>query len=569
MSRWIAISVVLCGVAAGAWAQAAAKPSPHEKLVKELYGKRIAAAQASPDPADNISLARELTSSAAEAANPVQVRHILAMEAVNLTAPVGTPEAAKIAREALAIADRVRRLGPVGRGRLELKIAHGRQSHARRAGTKGKALLDVIGEVIDAEIALARALMEKNELKEAEGLLRTASGAASRYGLAVRGEQIEKDRKELRSLRVRLGRIRNAEARLKRARLIGEDKAIRAARQQLGTFHLLLDGNVVKASEYLAGTGDKYERVARAAAKYLKGAKKLPGADQCNDLVENLCRIAKEAEKGQARLRIGKLATEICRAFLATKPKGLAATKARLLLKQAETLAEDTPEHRFIRKLSASYGGLSGKLEVPKPGIVRASYDFTKAGHIGDWTVQEGVWRVLAGKDILAAGPPARGKARLESRLRFRPNKPLTFSFRASGQQDLTGVLSFGPPRVSGRRSVGVRFCFGGNGNRESYLSDGGWRRWSDSRLKVLRNRSYKIDITWDGASKVTWSINGKLVCEQKLSSYTSYTSRIARGSLQVGLETEGKPAGFDDVTIEGTVLEGPSKRPAPSGRKP
>jgi hypothetical protein len=94
-------------------------------------------------------------------------------------------------------------------------------------------------------------------------------------------------------------------------------------------------------------------------------------------------------------------------------------------------------------------------------------------------------------------------------------------------------------------------------GNRVSYLSDGGWRRWSDSRLKVIRNRSYKIDIVWDGAGKVTWSINGKQICEQKLRS--SSFIPLAQASLQAGLETAGKPAGFDDVILEGDMIEGPS----------
>lgn len=558
MSRWIVITVVACGLAAGASAQGAAKVDPHEKLVKELYGKRIAAAQASADPADNMTLARELTSSAAEAANPVQVRRILAMEAVNLTAPIGTPEAAGLARDALALADRVRRLGAVEKSRLELTIARGRQRYARRTGATGKALGDVIGKVVDAKIALAGALMEKKELKEADDLLQSASGSAIRYGLAVRAEQIGILSKELRTLRTTLGRIRMAEARLKSARLIGEKKDILAARRQLGSIHLLQGGDVVKASEHLAGTGDEYEAVAAAAAKYLKAPTKLPPADQCNDLVSNLCKVAKAAGNDHARLHLGKLATEICRGFLATKPKGLAATKARLLLKQAETLAEDTAEHRLIRKLKASYGGLAAKLEIPKPGIVRASYDFAGAGQLADWTVQEGVWRVLPGKNILAGGPPpAGGQARLESRLRFRADKPLKFSFRASGEQDLNAALFFGMASPSPRSRVAVRFRFGTGRNRETHLDDGGWRRWSDSRLKVVRNRSYKIDIVWDGAGTVTWSINGKQICEQKLRS--SSRTPLAQASLQAGLETGGKPAGFDDVTLEGDMIEGPS----------
>ncbi len=564
MSRWIVITVVVCGLAAGALAQAAAKVDPHEKLVKELYGKRIAAAQASADPADNISLARELTSAGAEAANPVQVRHILAMEAVNLTAPIGTPEAAKLARDALALADRVRRLGAVEKSRVEVTIARGCQRYARRTGAKGKALVDVIGEVVDAEIALARALMENKEFKEAEDVLQTASGAATRHELAVRAEQIRMLSKELRTLRTTLGRIRRAEARLKSARLISEEKAILGARRQLGSIHLLQAGDVVKASEHLAGTGDEHESVAAAAAKYLKAPAKLPPADQCNELVSNLCKVAKAAANDHARLRLGRLATDICRAFLATKPKGLAATKARLLLKQAETLAEDTPEHRLIRKLKASYGGLAGKLEVPRPGIVRASYDFAGAGQLGDWTVQEGAWRVLAGKNILAGGPPAGGKACIESRLRFRANKPLTFSFRASGEQDLNAALFFKTSSASGRGPVAVHFRFGASRNRRSHLSDDGWHRWWDSRLKVIRNRSYKIDIVWDGAGKVTWSIDGKQICEQKLRS--SSRSPLAEAWLQAGLETEGKPAGFDDVTLEGDMIEGPS---APRARSP
>ncbi|MHC4717083.1 MAG: hypothetical protein ACYS5V_08950, partial [Planctomycetota bacterium] len=94
-------------------AEPSTQPGAEAKLVRDLYGQRVAAAMASTAEEDNLELARELLLAAAESGNPPLVRHLLALEAVKLTAELGSAEGAKLATDALAFADQVGHVDPV------------------------------------------------------------------------------------------------------------------------------------------------------------------------------------------------------------------------------------------------------------------------------------------------------------------------------------------------------------------------------------------------------------------------------------------------------------------------
>ncbi len=565
MRRCIMVAGLL-GLAAAAAGQPATGPSPEAKLIEDLYGKRIARALAAPDAKDNVALARELLLAAADSANPKLLRRLLAMEAVKVATPVGSDEAAKLARDALALAEKLQKLDPADRWRLELEIADRRYEAARKAGAPVQDCGPLAADVIETQIGLAKALMAEEKLEPARAGLMAARVMARAHGLTGADVDVEAALETLKACTLRLERIRKAEAQLERAKLANDAEQINAARQTLGAIYLLADGDLAKANSFLDRTGHEYEKCVKAALEFTLNPRRLPPAESCNEIVEALGQAAKAAHSGEARVKIATVGMNICRGFLAGNAAGLAGTKARLLLIQMEQLAEDSPAHRLARKLKANYGSLEGKLEVLQKGVVRVSYDFSSHKQLNDLSVKEGRWQVarVQNRDALVGEAQQRQRSRVESRLRFYANKPLSLSCVASGPESLVGVLIFlrrNDPRYGTHE---VECELGAYGNRESVLRDDGWRAWVNNRAKLVPNTTYQIQIDWDGDRNVTWSVNGQVLCKQDI---RFQPSDVASSALTVGLQTSAVGAGFDDLKIEGAVMEDPSERLDRSGK--
>ncbi|KPK86529.1 MAG: hypothetical protein AMJ81_01045 [Phycisphaerae bacterium SM23_33] len=549
--------------AATAPAAPATQPTAEAKLVKDLYGRRIAEAMASADVQDNIELAWELMTAAAESGNPPLVRHLLAVEAVRLTASLGTADGASVAEQALKMADQLGALDPVRKHRLALEIARQRYTTAHRAGAARKLIAPMVSAVVNAEISLAEALLDKHELAEAESVLSDARAMVNAYRLAEHKDRLDAATRQAKTVRERSLRIRRAEGSLARAREAGDEEGIKAAKKELAFIYLLTDGDIAEAGSWLAGSGHPDEAAVAAAAAHRKDPKAIPPADKCNDIVEKLCDLAQQAETGKAGRCIASAAAGICRDSLGTQAKGPAATKARLLLTRAERLAGESPADLFVGRLKMAYGGLAGKLEVLPGGCVRVSYDFSDDSQLGDWSVQEGPWKVAASMQALLAGPQRPGRAQIASRLHFRADKPLTLRYLVSGQQQLGGTICFLRHNDPAFRAYEVRFELGSYNNRGSSLRDGGRQVWNSPRVRVARGSTYRVEAAWDGQSTFTWTVNDQLLCRQE----TPHAAREPQyTSVYVGLEAGDYPAGFDDVVIEGVVIERPSQRLEPAG---
>lgn len=560
MRRWVIVAGLVGLWATAAQAQPATRPGAEAKLVQDLYGKRIARALATAEGGDNIALSRELLLAAADPVNPQLLRHLLAMAAVKVAAPAGGAEGAKLAREALALANRLQKLKPVLKRELELRIAERRYDAAWKAGADMKARAPLAAKLVEAQIGLARALMAEEELERAKTILTTARGKARAHRLTGAEVDVEAAFDSLRAFAFRLERIRRAETQLQRARLAANAESIKSSRQRLGLIYLFADGDLAKANSYLAGTGHKYEAAVKAALEFTLNPKKLPPGRACTGIVEWLGQAAKAAENKDAQLRIATAGMNLCRGFLASSPRGLVATKARLLLIQMEKLAGDSPADRLARKLKASYGSLEGKVEVLQQGVVRISYDFSNQKQLGDWSNKDGQWQVarIAGKEVLVGLAGNRNRARTESRLRFRAHKPLSLSFLASGRESLTGILIFlrrNDPRYG---THVLEFDLGAYGNRESVLRESGWGAWRDTRAKLVPNTTYKIEINWDGERTVAWSVNDKLLCSHEI---RFRQEDMPYTSLAVGLQTWSSSAGFDELKVEGVIMQDPSER--------
>ena len=547
----------LCLVTAAA-RSAGPAPEPEAKLFAELYGKRLAAVRSTPQRQDDLDLARELLLAAADSANPLRLRHLLALEAARLAAPLGTREAARMAGEALRLGDSLRPIEPLEKANLGLQIAERRYAFARKHGATPAEARRLMGAVVGAKVALARALMRAERIEEARATLLKARSQARASRLGEQEADIEDAFKDLARCKARLAEIAAAKVALARAKEAGDPARISAARERLGLIYLLQDGDVAQAAPYLGGTKQACATAVVAGAEFLKNCKKLPKAGGCLEAVETLLKVATEAKNEAARVRVATVALEMVRAFLAAKPGGLLSTKARLLLVRAERLAGQSPADLYLRRLRKGYGGLAGKLELVCEGVVRASYDFRTRKHLGDWTVVRGAWQVLAGKGILACAPPRDGVGILSHRLRFRANRPLVFRYVASGRGNLRGylfVLRSNSPRFVPRHVV---FALGGNHNRGSYVRQGRRIVWSDPRARIAPGAAYRVEVRWDGKGGFTWSVNGRQLCAQAL---RFVPREIDTSSLYVGLGGRGQPAGFDDVSVEGTVLADPAKQ--------
>jgi hypothetical protein len=366
--------------------------------------------------------------------------------------------------------------------------------------------------------------------------------------------------KEIKLASARIARVRAAEAQLQRAKDAGDAEAARAARQRLGLVYLLADGDIAKANSYLVGTGDANELAVAAVAAFKINPKVLPPPDKAAECVDALGKAAASAENKPAQARLAKDAVAFCQGFLATAPQGLPATKARMLLVQLQALSAENPGEKLLAKLKANYKGLGAKMEALPEGVVKFSYDFTNKKMLGDWEVKSGAWEVIGGRDVLAATPDKYQHINLDSRLRFRADKPLTLSFKASGTSDLTGYLYFDTSWTHD-----VSFELGAQNNGVSQIRDDYSSIFSDRRLRIDRGTVYKIDINWDGQKTFSWTVNGQNLAKTDMK---YRVSDVAQAVLYVGLKTAGYPAAFDDVVIQGTVLEDPSSLPTPASRR-
>lgn len=567
----LTILVLLSEVGGGA--NPTTQPTAESRLITELYGKRITQVRTSRDPADDVALAREMLLAAADSVNPTLLRHLLAMEAVKLAAEVGNAEATQLANEALSLADKLKPLAPMEKCRLAVQIAERRYTFARRSGDSVKARTPLASALVKAELALIGALMRERNIRQADSVLTDVRAMARAHKLRKQQVDIEAVTEALKAMKDRLVRIRRFEARLRRAKETNDLAAEKTACRSLGLIYLLEEGDIPKADSYLSGTENQYESSAAIAAAFLKNPRKIPPVAACNKAIEQLSMAAKSAKNKQARVRIATAGMNLCRGLLAGKPAGLEAVKSRLLLGELERLAGDSPADRFIRRLKKNYGGLDGKIEVIKDNLVRFSYDFTNRKQLDDWQVGKGKWEVLRTKGILTCTPHSRQHGDLVSRLRFRADKPLLFTFRARGKQNLTGTMFLQPENDPTKRhnTRRLRFEFGAYRNSRSFLIVSGRLVWASPKVKITPNSINRIEIAWDGQCGLTWTVNGKIACKHNLQ-YRK--TDLPYTSLFIGLWTYRQPAAFDDVKIEGVILEKPYQRltcpePKPKHHKP
>ena len=529
---------------------------PEEKLIDELFGKRIAAVRGTASRDDDVALGRQLLIAAYDGAHSSKLRAALAGRVMELTGRVGTQEAADLARRALTLADEIAPVAPVRKAKVRRDIAAGRLSRARRDRRDQKLLADLARKAIRAHLDFVRAVGVDSDLAaQGEGSLRAARGIARSFRLIDLNKVVFDAEKKFRRARAHAARVREAGARLKAARESGSAAGVRAANLAAARLHLEYDGDLRAAGRYLAGTGDPREGPIAAGASFLKDGAIDPAT--CQDSAEKLTALARSLDE-PARAAVAQTTASMLRSFLTTKPPEIAAARGKLLLVQLELMLGDVGGDRRVERLGEAYGGISGKIEAVDDENVRVVYDFSDPAQMDDWTGRGGKWTLTRRSLVFASG--ARMLAGCSNPLRFRADRPFRLSFDGGAKYAVEGRLAFARWRSPGP-GRSQRFSLQSSGA----MVAGRGTVWRDAQYKLTEGTWYRCEITSDGRGGLIWSVNGVVLYRRA----PGGTATDTEGYLRVELWAEsegGSAAGFRNVVIEGAILPDPRWSPPEAG---
>jgi hypothetical protein len=525
-----------------------------QKLLDELYGPKIAEAKASATPEDDLGLVKLLVTAADDKQYPAKLRYVMARTALDLALPLSGEEAMGLADQALEVIDSVRAMSPLERARLHREAAWRKYEAARARGGRLEEVRSAARSAAEGHLRFGEVVVgtrEAEAIDEAMSSLVQANGLIRTFRLAALVPRHGKLTKQLREARDRALRLKLALARVEQAEKHDDAKAVKAARRAVALIYLTLDGDLAKAAEHIAGTGDPNEAVVLQAAKFLKDPTRIDtktALDTVAKLTE-LCRSLAEAPQR----RLAECAYRMTRAYLATEPKGVDLARARLRELELKGILKITATDNLIKTLRANYKPLHCEIEPLEDGGVRATYDFSAAEQGKDWAGSSGKW--AAANDCLLCQTEQYGYSSAVNKLLFRADKPFKVSFRGKASYRIVISLDHRPPgqeyvywthyfrldRYYGLRS----YTFG--------------QYWTDSSKKLAYAQPYSFEVTGDGKGGFTWSINGHVV--RKLPPPSESTSYVGRGTFQVRLGTRWANrfvTAFDDVVIEGAVVANP-----------
>ena len=557
MNRRTVAAVMACLLCAGAAAQQsqpASEPAgaaKYDALVRETYAQRLAAVKASATDQDDVELARDLLTSAFAEDTPPPLRAALARKALELTRPVGTTAAVRLAEQALGLLDATEPLPPLARSQVRLDIALQALNRGRVDRLPAAQLQALARKASIAYIDyLRQAVRDAEEMPKAEPVLAAAGRMVQTYAFGDLAEELADIRKEFTRVRVRETKFRAAEAQLKRAEDLGEKSAIRAARRALGQVYLDYDGDLLAAAGYLEGTEHPHEQTVRAAAAFLRNPADLK-KDAALGVITDLASLAGAMTEEPARRRVAECADQMIRAFEASKPAEADRVKLNLVAHQVRKILGTTEADQFRRKLIEAYGGLACKLQVLDDGRARATYDFSTHEQIKDWLASESAWEVKQGVLVCrggAARPMFRGNtSRAANKLRWRADKPFKIAFSASAARMLSAVLLLSGPNVDPqRRECLLEMSIGG-----AYMMVPG-NEWSDRNARLVEGKVFRFEISGNGKGSISWKVND--VALKDLPAGPREAQGFAGAEMWLVLRTrrsDNPPGAFDDVSIE------------------
>jgi len=525
----------------------------YNKLVRDMYGRRIAKAKTSPSDRDNLELAKELLTGATDERNPERLRLALARTALDVAMPVGSETGLALARKAIEAIDNISPLGPIDRTLIERGLAIAALQRGRQDRLKPNQIALLARKAATASLQYVEAaLPDEQHRAKAITVLQDTRRTIVAYRLNDLAEKCAWLKKELLRMRAYTARLKKATALWRAAKKSGQAGSIRTAGIALAQVHLEYQGDIVAAAKYLAGTGDPREKTVTVAAAFLQDPSSLDKKTALQN-IEALLKLAHSLPEEHAKQRVATCALQMCQALTAGDAPKMTAAKARLLITQIEAMLSRGKSDKFRRDLAAAYKGIQCKVEVLEGRRIRATYNFAADAQKADWAVMDGTWDV--GRGVLGCKSKQWRVATVINKLQFSADKPFKLRFSATGARTIGARIDVSGKLDGDEASFQNRFVLQNDG----LYMEVRWRDWKDKSCKINPKKVYDFEITGDGKGTYSISLNGALI--KKLSAYKKRLGPVD-GSLTVRLFVRGTarvtPGAFDDVVMEGHVITKP-----------
>ncbi len=526
-----------------------ASPSDEQKLVDELYAKRIAQVTASTDEKDDLALARELLMAANDDSHPAALREVIARTALGLTLELGTDGGVSMSKTAVKTIEGLNALEDVEKAR----IARDMVTHQFGRQVSQKADRDTLSalarEAIQAHVAYIDAAGgDPDYVTDVAASIDKASRLMRAYRLLEYKPVIEKATERFKTAQALRSRLSSARTRLRAARKSKDPKELNAARSALAHTYLHYTGDIPRAAKYIKDTGHPREKVVLAVAGVLDDRTRLDANNaisQINELL-TLSRACQEP----ARKKIGEAAMLMVKLYLAGDPPALGKSRAKLLTMQIRKLTGSTDDDKAAKKLSAAYKGIAGKVTALEDGRVRLTYDFSNPTQLKDWTTENGKWVVAKG--VLACDTGSSSSyGEILNKVKFDSSKPATITFKGTAHQEIR--LELQSYRKTSDTSYTTWSFTQSSSSLASYFMGKSWRNTTEA---LKPGRAYKWTTSLDGKGGYAWKINKTDIHKStdKASTYYIATNWSLRLRAYRSTSRENLTA-FDDVVIEGTPI--------------
>lgn len=544
----------------------AADPQADLKVVRDVYGPQLKAVKATPEPDDDVALARQLMTAADDPSSTAGLRAALSRTVLDLTVPLGTDASHDLALQAIGALESLQPMRPVAKATLRRDLSVARLNYAI-AAKRTSLLQNLAVQSIEAYADfIDAARLDASRIDEIEAAVKAAQPLIFRFQLRKLTNACDAIEATYKWYQARKLAFQGGELRMATAVKSGDEKTIMMAHLVLADLCLEHDGDLISAAKHLIRTDDPRKGAVVAAAAFLTDARS-PEAEPKLETVEGLLGIAGTLH-GDAQRRVADVGLQICQAYLGDTAAQSVPTKPRLLMMQLEKLSGLTADVRLAKRLAANYGGFRGKLELLEKQQTRCTYDFGFSRQLEDFSGQSNLW--VARMDVL--GVKTATQAALTNKLRFHANQPFKAMVKVQGSQNLGMRLNF----ISCGEAISTstyRLTHAIPTGRSAYYPQ--WtahveRGRGEPREVALprsfRHRAdsaYHMRITWDGVNALSWTVR---LGPTNMVSYTGQVDLLDRNStfLQIGLEAKGSTSYYDDLVIEGKVVEDPQREIVP-----
>jgi hypothetical protein len=524
--------------------------SDEQKLLDELYAKRIAKARSTVEHDDDLALGRELLMAANDQTHSKKLRELMARSALKLTIELGSDGGVALAKMAVKTIEGLGNLDEVDKARITRDMLS--NQFARQVSLKaGRDTLTALAKgCIEAHLDYIRAAAsDPDHTDQANASIGKANRLMRAYRLLEYKPVIEKAAEDFRTARALRIELTTARTRLAAAKKQNDPNAVRAARSVLANTYLVYTGDLRRTAKYIKGTGHSREQLVLDVSEAMQDRTKLQpkkAISQISDLLA-LARTAKDP----ARAKLAEAAMFMAKLYLASDPPALGKSRAKLLSMQIKKLMGTTESDKVVGKLAKAYDGIAGKVTPLDKGRIRLTYDFTKPDQLKDWSTEEGKWVVTKG--VLACDTGSRYRyGGIQNKVKFDSTKPATITFKGTASSQLIAeVKSY--RKTSGRRYTDWYFRQDSTSLRSYFMGDS----WSTSGDNLIRaGRGYTWKIALDGQGGYAWTINKKLIKKNTEKARAYYLDTNWALSLRAyGSTGRDNITAYDNIVIEGTPV--------------